>query len=167
MYVSKRTPSKRANAWGFLGSGLVAETALTLDAGNEFDLPAGPYYLSTTFDPDTGKRLSACVTVLQDGHAIHVRRDYDPESGRARREERFDWPLTGGKVAGPGGAVAFYDDRKRLRLAYAAWDYGNTGYPTSLACLSTAQGCAQRRMHIATLALHPDRSGALVVTDRG
>jgi hypothetical protein len=93
-------PSKRANAWGFLGSVLVAETALTLDAGNEFDLPAGPYYLATTFDPHTGKRLSACVTVLQDGHSAHVRRDYDPETGRAVREERFDWPLTGGKAAG-------------------------------------------------------------------
>ena len=51
-------------------------------------------------DPHTGKWLSACVTVLQDGHSIRVQRDYDPESGRVLREERFDWPKSGGKVAG-------------------------------------------------------------------
>ena len=30
---------------------------------------------------------------------------------------------------GPGGAMPFVDHRGRLRLAYAAWDLGNTGYP--------------------------------------
>jgi hypothetical protein len=94
------TPSKRAHAWGFLGSALVAETALTLDAGNEFSLAAGAYYLSTTFDPDTGKRLAACVTVLQDSHVVRVQRDYDLPTGRPVREERFDWPRTGGKAVG-------------------------------------------------------------------
>ena len=38
---------------------------------------------------------------------------------------------TGGRVSGPGGAMAFYDSAKQLRLAYAAWDYGHTGYPHS------------------------------------
>jgi hypothetical protein len=94
------TPSKRAHAWGFLGGVLVAETALTLDAGNEFDLPAGPYYLSTSFDPDTGKRLAASVTVLQDSHVVRVRREYDPETGRHFREERFDRPKSGGRAVG-------------------------------------------------------------------
>lgn len=115
----------------------------------------GRYYL---FYSGAGYANSSYAT----GYAI-----CDTPLGPCRRVS--DRPLleTGGKVAGPGGAMAFYDDQKRLRLAYAAWDYGNTGYPTSLACLTTVRGCAQRRMHIATLALHPDRSGALVVTNRG
>jgi beta-xylosidase len=73
---------------------------------------------------------------------------------------------TGGKVAGPGGATAFLGASGRLHLAYAAWDLGNTGYPTSTACLRTAQGCAQRRLHVATLEATPG-TGALVVTSRG
>jgi beta-xylosidase len=80
-----------------------------------------------------------------------------------------DKPLlaTGGKVAGPGGATAFLDSVGRLHLAYAAWDYGNTGYPKSTTCLRTAQGCAQRRLHVASLRLAPGDTGALVVTSRG
>ncbi len=74
---------------------------------------------------------------------------------------------TGERVSGPGGASAFLDTARRLRLVYAAWDYGNTGYPSNNACLKTTAGCPQRRMHIATLAAAPDASGALVVTDRG
>jgi beta-xylosidase len=74
---------------------------------------------------------------------------------------------TGGKVAGPGGAMAFLGASGRLHLAYAAWDYGNTGYPKSTACLRTAKGCAQRRLHVATLAPAPGGTGALVVTSRG
>ena len=77
---------------------------------------------------------------------------------------------TGGRVSGPGGAVAFYDNVSRLRLAYAAWDYGRTGYPTSTYCKRTAYGCNQRRLHVATLATDPGpagATGALVVTNRG
>ncbi len=73
---------------------------------------------------------------------------------------------TGGKVAGPGGATAFLGASGRLHLAYAAWDYGNTGYPTSTACLRSTKGCAQRRLHVATLKATPG-SGELVVTSRG
>ena len=72
---------------------------------------------------------------------------------------------TGGKVAGPGGATAFLGASGRLHLAYAAWDFGNTGYPKSTACLRTVKGCAQRRLHVATLKANPD--GSLVVTSRG
>lgn len=107
-------PSKRYYSWGFwsggsggfpaavpeVGSVLVAETARPLAAGNEFDLPAGPYYVCTTFDPLTGRRLSACVTVHQDPHSIHVQREYHPKTGRLLREERFDWPNAGGKAVG-------------------------------------------------------------------
>lgn len=77
---------------------------------------------------------------------------------------------TGGKVSGPGGAVAFYDGAMRLRLAYAAWDFGHTGYPTSGFCRRTAYGCNQRRLHVATLGTDPGpavATGALVVTNRG
>jgi beta-xylosidase len=74
---------------------------------------------------------------------------------------------TGAKVAGPGGAMAFLDVANRLHLAYAAWDYANAGYPKSTACLHTAKGCPQRRLHIASLRPSTDRSGALVVTSRG
>ena len=74
---------------------------------------------------------------------------------------------TGGLVSGPGGAMPFVDAARRLRLAYAAWDYGNTGYPKGTACLQSPLGCPQRRLHVATLATSPDGSGALVVTSRG
>lgn len=73
---------------------------------------------------------------------------------------------TGGRVSGPGGAAAFLDDTGALRLAYAAWDLGNTGYPSNTSCLRTAQGCPQRKLHIATLVADPE-SGLLSVSDRG
>ncbi len=84
-------------------------------------------------------------------------------------ERASDGPLlaTGGRVSGPGGAMAFYDSAMRLRLAYAAWDRGRTGYPTSVACRRSAYGCNQRRLHVATLAGAPDGSGDLLVTARG
>ena len=74
---------------------------------------------------------------------------------------------TGEQVAGTGGASAFVDLAGQLRLAYAAWDYGNTGYPTSISCASQPLGCAQRRLHVATLGLVPDGSGLLTVVNRG
>jgi beta-xylosidase len=78
-----------------------------------------------------------------------------------------DQPLlaTGGRVSGPGGAMPFVDRNSRLRLAYAAWDIGNTGYPKSPACRRTAAGCPQRKLHIATLGVLAD--GNLVVAGRG
>ena len=79
----------------------------------------------------------------------------------------LDQPLlaTGGRVSGPGGATPFADQAGRLRLAYAAWDFENTGYPKSSACQSRPQGCPQRKLHIATLKVRDD--GNLVVTARG
>ncbi len=78
-----------------------------------------------------------------------------------------DQPLlaTGGRVSGPGGAMPFVDRAGQLRLAYAAWDLGNTGYPTSPSCVRTAAGCPQRKLHIATLGVQAD--GNLVVAARG
>ena len=72
-------------------------------------------------------------------------------------------------LAGTGGATAFVDRVGRLRLAYAAWDTGHTGYPTTTACLRTPYGCEQRRLHVATLAPSTDPlavPGSLVVTAR-
>jgi beta-xylosidase len=77
---------------------------------------------------------------------------------------------TGGRVSGPGGAAAFYDSAMRLRLAYAAWDYGRTGYPKKPSCKRVTGGCPQRKLHVATVAASPDPlapPGTLVVTDRG
>ncbi len=78
-----------------------------------------------------------------------------------------DLPLlaTGGRVSGPGGAAPFVDHAGRLRLAYAAWDLGNTGYPQTAACRRRPAGCPQRKLHIATLGVEAD--GNLVVTARG
>ena len=55
------------------------------------------------------------------------------------------------ELAGPGGAEPFFDLTGGLRLAYHAWRTGNVGYPSQDACLGTADGCAQRRLYIATL----------------
>ena len=78
-----------------------------------------------------------------------------------------DQPLlaTGGRVAGTGGAMPFVDASGRLRLAYAAWDFGNTGYPSSDACRRRAKGCPQRKLHVATLGVRAD--GSLGVVARG
>ncbi len=77
---------------------------------------------------------------------------------------------TGGRVSGPGGAMAFYDNVSRLRLAYAAWDFGRTGYPTSATCRQSPLGCNQRRLHVATVGPDPTPGalpGTLVLTARG
>jgi beta-xylosidase len=72
---------------------------------------------------------------------------------------------TGGRVSGPGGAMPFVDRLGRLRLAYAAWDRGNTGYPSNPSCRRRAAGCPQRKLHVATLGVRAD--GSLGVTARG
>jgi hypothetical protein len=71
---------------------------------------------------------------------------------------------TGRYLAGPGGATPFVDLQGRLRLAYHAWRPGHVGYPATDACLTSAVGCAQRRMYVATLAA--SSTGRLVLRDR-
>ncbi|MGN6783451.1 MAG: glycoside hydrolase family 43 protein [Marmoricola sp.] len=71
---------------------------------------------------------------------------------------------TGGAVAGPGGGMPFLDAQGTLRLAYHAWDAGRVGYPAEPSCQTTADGCAQRRLHIATLAT--TAAGGLAVAAR-
>jgi hypothetical protein len=72
---------------------------------------------------------------------------------------------TGNGVVGPGGGSPFVTPTGQLELAYHAWDGPQTQYPTSIACLQTVQGCAQRRLHVATLAV--DATGLLTVADPG
>lgn len=91
----------------------------------------------------------------------------DTPMGPCTRASTAPLLATGERVSGPGGGIAFYDGALRLRLGYAAWDYGHIGYPRSTACLGTSSGCNQRRLHIATLAASSAGDGTLVVTDRG
>jgi beta-xylosidase len=86
-------------------------------------------------------------------------------TGPCRRGSSAPLLATGDSVSGPGGPAAFLDAAGGLRLAYAAWDIGRVGYPTSTGCRATAQGCNQRRLHVATLRVLPD--GRLAVADRG
>lgn len=71
---------------------------------------------------------------------------------------------TGGAVAGPGGGMAFLDADGHVRLAYHAWDAGRVGYPADASCRATAEGCPQRRLHVATLAT--TAAGGLAVAAR-
>jgi hypothetical protein len=71
---------------------------------------------------------------------------------------------TGPVLAGQGGATPFLDRLGRLRLAYHAWRTGNVGYPSGSSCVSTAAGCPQRRMYVATLTA--GKRGKLVVRQR-
>lgn len=72
--------------------------------------------------------------------------------------------VSGGGVAGPGGGMPFLDAEGTLRLAYHAWDAGRIGYPGDPSCQTTPDGCPQRRLHVATLAL--TASGGLAVAAR-
>jgi len=82
-------------------------------------------------------------------------------TGPCRRMGRLLY--TGSYLAGPGGATPFIDAAGRLRLVYHAWRTGNVGSPSD-GCASTAAGCPQRRMYVATLA--SGKRGKLVVRQR-
>jgi beta-xylosidase len=84
--------------------------------------------------------------------------------GPCRRPTNRPLLAKGGLVDGPGGPDAFVGKGGALRMAYAAWDRGRVGYPTSTRCKSTPRGCPQRKLHVATLGI--DR-GRLFVLDRG
>ena len=85
--------------------------------------------------------------------------------GPCTRPSKQPLLASGGRVDGPGGPDAIVGIAGRLRLAYAAWDRGHVGYPSSTGCRSTSYGCNQRRLHVARLSVAPD--GTLVVADRG
>ncbi len=100
-----------------------------------------------------------------DSYATGYARCASPTGPCTRANGGLPLLATGGRVSGPGGAMPFVDHAGRLRLAYAAWDFGNTGYPTTDACRRRPAGCPQRKLHIATLGVEAD--GDLVVTARG
>lgn len=84
--------------------------------------------------------------------------------GPCRRPRSKPLLASGGTIAGPGAQSPIVDQDGRLRLAYSAWTAGRVGYPTSPTCRTTVEGCNQRRMYIATLAVGPD--GKLSVAAR-
>lgn len=65
-------------------------------------------------------------------------------------------------MTGPGGGEAFVAPDGTLRVAYHAWDAGFRRYPRSEACRTKPHGCAQRRLHVATLEVAPDGTLAVV-----
>ncbi len=85
--------------------------------------------------------------------------------GPCTRGSREPLLASGGAIAGPGAQSPIVDDAGRLRLAYSSWTSGHVGYPTSSACRDTAEGCNQRRLHLATLAVAA--GGRLSVAHRG
>jgi hypothetical protein len=82
------------------GKVLIAETKMRLDRDNEFGLGAAEYYVNTGFDPESGKRVAAWVRKPQTSHVALVNREYDPNTDKPKREERFDFLTTGGKAVG-------------------------------------------------------------------
>lgn len=69
-------------------------------------------------------------------------------------------------VWGPGGGTPIVGSAGGLRLAYHAWDAGSAHYPKTTACRHRTTGCAQRRLHVARLAVDPT-TGYLSVADPG
>lgn len=87
-------------------------------------------------------------------------------SGPCERPTTVPLLKTTGTVAGPGGETPFVGPNGELRLGYHAWTTGNVGYPPNTTCKSSSAGCAQRRLHVATLGVNPD-DGTLSVTKQG
>jgi hypothetical protein len=79
---------------------LITQTATDLERDNEFGVPAGTYYIRTGFDGETGKRYVAWVLRPQASEVRLVEREYEPDSGTPRREDRFDFLKAGGKKVG-------------------------------------------------------------------
>lgn len=82
--------------------------------------------------------------------------------GPCKRLRKAPFLASGWGLDGPGGATPFFDTAGRLRLAYHAWGAGQVGYPSKNTCLQETEGCAQRRMYVATLTA--GRRGWLRVT---
>jgi hypothetical protein len=82
------------------GKVLIAETKMRLEKDNEFGLDPAVYYVNTGFDPESGKRVAAWVRKPQASHVALVNREYDPDTDKPKREERFAFLTTGGKAVG-------------------------------------------------------------------
>jgi hypothetical protein len=141
--------------------GSVARNLLTTAQpweGNVIENPSMVTYGGQTFLFYSANRYVSAQYAT--GYAI-----CDGPIGPCRRVVSKPLLASGGAVDGPGGPDPFVDTEGRLRLAYAAWDRGHVGYPTSTACKKTSYGCNQRRLHTATLTVVPN--GHLKVTSRG
>jgi hypothetical protein len=79
---------------------LMARTETRLEASNEFGLDAGLYHITTGFDPETGVRWAAWVSLPQSPQIDLVHREYDTPTGKTKREDRFETLRTGGKAVG-------------------------------------------------------------------
>jgi hypothetical protein len=82
------------------GKYLTIELSVRLEKGNEFGLDPGPYWVSTGFDPETGKKFAAWVRWPQESNVQLVNRAYDMDTGKVTLELRFAFLKTGGKAAG-------------------------------------------------------------------
>jgi hypothetical protein len=76
-----------------------AESAQRLDKDNEYGVAEGMYYVTTGWDPETGKRIAAWLALHKGPHVDVLHREYNAD-GKPRREERFDWLPSGGKAVG-------------------------------------------------------------------
>ena len=109
--------SARANAWGLYARNdvharwtepnrtnqhLCAETATILEAGNDYHMPPGKYYVLYLFDLDTGHRAAIRILEHQPGLVTHLYRAFDPETNRKRGEERYESIGIGGYALGGG-----------------------------------------------------------------
>jgi hypothetical protein len=89
-FPAKMPPCKRL---------LIAPSLVALEQDNDFGLPAGSYQVQIGFDPESGKRYSAWV--IEPNAALDlIHRDYEPDTAKVTREDRFDVLKTGGKAAG-------------------------------------------------------------------
>ena len=103
-FPSKMPPCKKL---------LVALTSTELPKDNEYGLPAGRYYVNTGYDPESGKRYAAWVSLAQTSSVELVHREYVPDSGKVKREDRFEFPKTGGKAVG-AKTEAWYKKTSRV-----------------------------------------------------
>jgi len=82
------------------GQILFTESDTKLDEGNEFGLPAGPYYINHGYDPTSGTRHGTWIRKAQAGSVEVLNRSYDLKTGKPAREVEFDFLQTGGITVG-------------------------------------------------------------------
>ncbi|MCW2779822.1 MAG: putative glycoside hydrolase [Marmoricola sp.] len=144
-----------------------------------FGATSAPWLLLETQDPWEGNTIENPAMILVGGryYLFYSANNYTTDAyatgyavcstvrGPCTRAATNPLLASGGSVAGTGGAMPFRDPQGGLRLAYAAWTSGHTGYSTSRTCLKAPTGCNQRRMHVATLGI--GAGGVLTVLSRG
>lgn len=78
---------------------LFAETLTELNKDNPYQRPAGKYRIVYILEAETGKTVSVRVSRPDsaDANVVHF---YEINTGKIRREERYDYMETGGKAMG-------------------------------------------------------------------